>query len=403
MQLNINFDLPESKIPLSEFFDAYFECRQNKRNTVNAQLFEVNYEEKLVELWKEINSRTYRINRSIAFVVEKPVKREVFAADFRDRIVHHWVIGKLNPLIEKELIYDSYSCRKEKGTLFGVKRLNRFIRACSDNYTRDVYILKLDLKGFFMSIDRKILYRKLEKFIYDRYSASDRDVLLYLIHKIIMNDCTQDCHRKSPKSKWAGLPPGKSLFGNPGCGLPIGNLTSQIFANFYLSSFDHWMKSTLHFRYYGRYVDDFFIVHQDRELLQNSIPRIASYLKEELAITLHPAKQYLQHFSKGIKFTGAFLLPNRIYIDRRTKGNFYALIRQWNKKIRNRTGPERLSVEEQKKFQSSVNSYLGFMLHYRTFRLRKRQLYRMSACFDRYFRPANAYKKLASRTQKKKK
>lgn len=104
---------------------------------------------------KEINNGTYTPGKSIAFVVEKPVKREIFAADFRDRIVHHLIINKLNPLFEKQFIYDSYACRVNKGTHFGINRVTRFIRQCSQNYQLPCYILKLDVEGFFMHIEKK--------------------------------------------------------------------------------------------------------------------------------------------------------------------------------------------------------------------------------------------------------
>ena len=147
MQLSL-FDIPQPKIKLKELFEAYFECRKNKRNTANALAFEIDYENSLVQLSEEINSGTYKIGRSIGFIVEKPVKREIFAADFRDRVVHHLVISKINHLFEKQFIYDSFSCRTGKGTHFGIRRVDRFIRQCSKNYTKDCYILKLDLQGF---------------------------------------------------------------------------------------------------------------------------------------------------------------------------------------------------------------------------------------------------------------
>jgi len=110
MQLSL-FDIPQPKIELEELFDAYLNCRINKRNTANALVFEVDYESNLVKLCEEINNETYQIGRSIAFIVDKPVMREIFAADFRDRVVHHFLIGKLNNLFEKQFIHDSYSCR----------------------------------------------------------------------------------------------------------------------------------------------------------------------------------------------------------------------------------------------------------------------------------------------------
>ena len=155
----------EPAIELAELFEAYFKCRSNKRNTVNALAFEVDYEANLLQLHEEINSGSYQPGRSIAFVINKPVKREIFAADFRDRVVHHLVIHKLNPLFEKLFIHDSYACRKGKGTQFGIQRVARFIRQCSLNYTQDCYVLKLDIQGFFMHINKAILFGELESLI----------------------------------------------------------------------------------------------------------------------------------------------------------------------------------------------------------------------------------------------
>jgi RNA-directed DNA polymerase len=148
MQLSLFEKNKQPRLCLSELFEAYFTCRKNKRDTVNALAFEVDYEQNLINLWSDLNSGNYSPNRSIAFIVDKPVKREIFAADFRDRIVHHLIIGKLNPYFEKQFIYDSYACREGKGTHFGIRRVDRFIRQCSESYTKDCYILKLDVQGF---------------------------------------------------------------------------------------------------------------------------------------------------------------------------------------------------------------------------------------------------------------
>lgn len=357
MQLSI-FDIAEKenpKIKLEELFHAYFECRKNKRNTANALAFEIDYENNLVQLCKEINSGTYKIGRSIAFIVDKPVKREIFAADFRDRVVHHLIIGKLNHLFEKQFIYDSYSCRVGKGTHFGIQRIDKFIRQCSSNYTKDCYILKLDLQGFFMSINKTILFAKLEKFIKEKYQAHDKELIIKLSKQVIFNDPTKNCIIKGYKSDWVNLPQTKSLFySKPNCGLPIGNLTSQVFANFYMDSFDHYMKHDLKIRYYGRYVDDFVIVHEDKEYLKKLIPILSEYLQTVLQVTIHPKKIYLQHYSKGVKFSGTVILPKHIYIADRTKGNFYNAIEKQNQIARN----HKPTKEEQQAFQSSMNSYL---------------------------------------------
>ncbi len=399
MQLSL-FDIQPAKIELEELFTAYFECRKNKRNTANALAFEIDYENNVVQLWEEINSGTYQIGRSIAFVVDKPVKREIFAADFRDRVVHHLIIGKLNHLFEKQFIHDSYSCRVGKGTHFGIQRVDKFIRQCSKNYSSDCYILKLDLQGFFMSINKNILFTKLEQFIKEKYQQADKELVIKLCKQIIYNDPTKNCIIKGSKSDWSDLPQTKSLFhSQPNCGLPIGNLTSQVFANFYMDSFDHFVKHDLKIQYYGRYVDDFVIVHEDKEYLKKLIPQLSEYLQTELQVTIHPKKIYLQHYSKGVKFLGTVILPNRIYIADRTKGNFYNAIAKHNQIARD----HKPSKEEQQAFQSSMNSYLGIMKHYKSYKLRKEMIFKnLSAWWWNYVYPVGYEKFVMKRKVVKK-
>jgi len=378
MQLSLfciseTIDLKEG-FTLEEVFDAYFSCRSNKRNTINALAFELDYESKLIQLWNDLNDGSYQPGKSIAFIVNKPVLREIFAADFRDRVVHHLIINKLNPLFEKEFIQDSYACRLGKGTHHGINRANKFIRQCSKSYTKDCYVLKLDIEGFFMHINKEILFSRLQKFIEAQYKQKDQQLVLEICHKIIFNSPTENCIIKGAAKNWEGLPKTKSLFQSPkNCGLPIGNLTSQIFANFYMSTFDHFMKKELGIRFYGRYVDDFILVHPDKEYLKSLIPVISNYLNNELKLKLHPKKIYLQHFSKGVKFLGTIIKPNRIYIANRTKGNFFNAIQKHNQVMELSHKP---SSEDQNALLSSMNSYLGIMKHYKTYNLRKRMLYK---------------------------
>lgn len=360
-----------ANIALAELFEAYVECRKNKRNTMNALNFELDYERELITLWEEIHAGTYQPGRSIAFIVDKPVKREIFAADFRDRVVHHLVINKLNPLFECLFIQDSYACRKNKGAQAGILRASRFIRQCSHGYTRNCYILKLDIQGFFMAINKRILWGKLRDFIAMHYPHQDHGLLLELCYKILNNNPTKNCFIKGSRRNWDNLPPNKSLFhSKPDCGLPIGNLTSQIFANFYMNAFDHFMKHDLGIRYYGRYVDDFLVVHQDRAYLKSLIPRIADFLSTTLGLTLHPRKVYLQHYTKGVTFLGMKLKPHRIVAGKRIKGNFYDAISKHNKVAQS----HKPSREEQAAFLCSMNSYLGILKHYNTYHLKKRIL-----------------------------
>lgn len=372
VQLSLFDDEINNQIELEEFFQAYYDCRQNKRRTYNALAFETDFENNLIKLWREVNNHTYYPGRSIAFIVTNPVLREVFAADFRDRIIHHLLINKLNHIFEEKFIEDSYSCREGKGTLYGVKRVAQFMKECSHGYTRDCYVLKMDIKSFFMSIDKKILFRKVRELVVQNYFERDQDLIIELLEKIIFNCPEKNCYIKGKRSDWKGLPKSKSLFTSaPYKGLPIGNLTSQIFANYYMSSFDDYVTKTLGVKYYGRYVDDFVIVHPDKQFLIDIQPKLKSFMSEKLSLTLHPKKVYLQHYSKGVKFIGAVVKPHREYIANRTKGNLYDKISYYNRRIvEDRKGVKK----ELDNVVSSVNSYLGFMVHYKSFNIRRKML-----------------------------
>ncbi|HHB78398.1 MAG TPA: hypothetical protein ENK85_04110 [Saprospiraceae bacterium] len=360
---------------LQDLFQAYYDARQNKRNTINALNFEMNYESNLLTLYQDIIERKYTIRPSICFINFSPVQREIFAADFRDRVVHHLIYNYISPVFEKEFINDSYSCRKGKGTHYGIKRITKFIRSCSRNCMKDCYILKLDIKGYFMAMNKHLLYDKVKKVLENRKDklTFDYDMLNYLLKKVIFNDPTKYCVIKGKKSDWKGLPKTKSLFhADKDCGLPIGNLTSQLFGNVYMNKFDHFVKRDLGIKYYGRYVDDFILIHPDKNYLKWMIELIKSYLLEKLQLELHPDKIYLQHYSKGVKYLGAVIKPHRTYIATRTKGNFYTAIQKQNA-IANDHKPTK---SEQQEFIASMNSYLGIMKQYKTHRMRKKMIFK---------------------------
>ena len=217
-----------------------------------------------------------------------------------------------------------------------------------------------------------------------------------LIRQVIFHDPTKHCRLKGKRSDWQGLPKSKSLFwAGENKGLPIGNLTSQLFGNVYLNDFDHFVKHELGCKYYGRYVDDLVIIHKDKGHLKSIISLLRDYLQDELSLELHSKKIYLQHFSKGVPFLGTVIKPYRIYIRNQTKGNFYKKIRHWNnffKKERN------LTKEDFGKFLASMNSYLGIMGQYNTYKLRKKMLTEnLSAYFRDYVYLSNNYSKLVSK------
>lgn len=304
---------------LSDLFTAYYCARKNKRNTSSQIRFERNLSDNLIRLYEDVVTGKYRVGRSMCFVIRDPVLREVFAASFRDRIVHHLLYNWLMPIFEPTFIYDSYSCRVGKGTLFGIKRLEHHIRSCSDNYTKQCYILKLDIEGYFMNISRQKLYdlvvARLQKYASSHHLSFDLSLALRLLSQIIFNDPVKGCYRKGNIKDWSELPCSKSLFNtSPGCGLPIGNLTSQLFSNIYLSGLDEFVKRKLKVKHYGRYVDDFYIVGNSKEELLGYIPVIREYLFSELGLKLHPHKIHLAPSSKGVRFLGAVVKPYQRYL-----------------------------------------------------------------------------------------
>ena len=351
---------------LEDLFQAYYDARKNKRNSASALAFEIEYEKNLVQLWREITSRSYRPSPYSAFIVEKPVKREVFASDFRDRVVHHLIFNYLNPLFDPAFIADSYSCRSGKGTSYGIRRVNHFIKSCSRNYTKDAYILKLDIKGYFMSIDRNILFEIITKRIIKKQQTlnCELDLIVYLVKGVIFCDPTEGCVLKSPRESWLGLPKSKSLFyAGANKGLPIGNLTSQLFANIYLDGFDKFMKRQLKFRYYGRYVDDMLIVSGDKDYLLQAITIISNYLSDNLCLTLHPKKVYLQHVDKGVSFLGVYIKPYRVLVGKRVKRNVQ---REINYTVRRKSlfaekNRAKLTDEFYFDFCQRINSYFGLL------------------------------------------
>jgi hypothetical protein len=370
---------------LLDLFQAYYDARRNKRNTINQLRFEIDYEHELFRLHDEILSESYTIGKSICFVVNNPVKREIFAADFRDRIVHHLLFNYMNPVVDTQFIDDSYSCRTGRGTLFGVKRMAEFVRLCSCDYTQDCYVMKLDIKGYFMSMNKHLLGEKLRKMIEpyryrpvtdteDSLCWNDRfdfDLFWRLIDQVVWNDPTRSCIVKCRRLEWNGLPPSKSLFhARPDCGLPIGNLTSQVFSNVYLHDFDQYIKNEIDAVYYGRYVDDFVLIHPDKSFLLETLKKIKAVLKERFLLELHPDKIYLQHYTRGFLFLGAYIKPQRIYIGNRTKKQFKAMVSKIEKQLET-TVPSRKDTED---IRASVNSYLGLTGHYRSYNIRRKIL-----------------------------
>ena len=360
------------RVDAGELFEAYLQCRRTKRKKVSTLEFEIDYEERLFELREQLESGKWTPSPSLAFVVKRPVRREIFAADFRDRVVHHWLMNKMIPLLEDFFSNNSFACRPNRGTHYGISRIYDYMHPGSTSkYNSRLYILKLDISGFFMSINRGLLYNSLSKWLFEHYNGVDLPLVAEVLSKVIFNDPSANCIRRGKRRDWKGLPRNKSLFHSAqGCGLPIGNLTSQILANFYLHPLDEFVRNQLGVQEYGRYVDDFVLFHEEPLFLAKARVRIQEFLIKELSLELHPHKVYLQHSGHGVPFLGMVIKPGRIYAGRRIKSNFFKRIRSFNEEIRlGSPSPVQKSI-----FRQTMNSYLGLLNHYNTRRLRKSYL-----------------------------
>ena len=345
-------------VTLEDVFDAYFSCRKHKRNTASALEFEKDYILGCHRLWQELNERTYEIGTSTAFCVSFPKIREVFAANFRDRIVHHLIVNKFNHWFESNMLDCAFACRGGKGSLYGV----RYLQSCMNDIGKSAWYARCDISGFFMSIDRNILYKEIERIV-KQVEGIDAEWWLWLIRKVIMNRPERDCIVKGDKGLWKKLPKNKSLFNSNGKGLPIGNLTSQVFANIYMSMFDRWIIGRLGAEgRYGRYVDDFIIMHKDKDFLLRLVDESKVWLSENLDLVMHPRKMSVQQVGKGMRFTGVFIKGDCLYPSKRLTESTFKLAAGWKGGNRG----------ELKDFVRRMNSRLGLMMHYSSYHLRRR-------------------------------
>lgn len=347
-----------------EVFSAFDDCLKHKKNTIGAKEFCIDKVTNLFRLTEEINSRTYTIGVSRAFIITDPKVREVFAADFRDRIVHHLVIRELEPYFEKYFIDTTFACLKGRGTLHGVQKLSSLLDEKSEHYTKPYYIAKLDYQSFFMSLDKQLLCDRLDSFIVQNYPDNrKKNCLRWLCRMIVLHHPEDNCLKVGNISLWALLPPSKSLFYvGRDKGLAIGNLTSQMFANFYLTPFDYYVKYELGLDIV-RYADDFVVGHSDLEYLKSCIPLMKTFATKQLFLTIHPDKLYIQECSKGVTFVGAIIKQNRIYCGGR------AICKMYNKVASKYPHYEEGNMDA---FVSSVNSYLGLMKYYKSYKVRKK-------------------------------
>ena len=364
-------------ITYQELYNAYLECYKNKKKSPGAMDFLFSYQANLRILLKEINERTYRPSPSTVFIITDPKIREVFAADFRDRIIHHLIIKELLPLFEDYFIKESFSCMPGRGTLYGIQTMAQMLDKCPSDW----YVMKMDIASFFMNIRKSWLRDALESFIKAKYKNSRKlEDLVWLVSTIVMNDPTKNCIRVGDLELIKILPKHKSLFFLPlDFGLPIGNYSSQMFANFYMTALDYYVKYELGIDMYGRYVDD-FLMFGEKDYLLSCAPKIRTFTKERLGLEVSKDKFYFQPVNHGVKFLGSMIMPGRIYCGNRVRGEFEkALYKEY---------PDLDSA------LSSFNSYLGLIRHYSSYNIRERIMSDLPNGWNMYFVPSKDYTKL---------
>ncbi|MBQ3468119.1 RNA-directed DNA polymerase [Candidatus Saccharibacteria bacterium] len=314
------------------FYEAATNASRGKRRTVDQAKFMNREKENLKILVDDVIHRRYKPSPSKAFIIFKPVIREIFAATFRDRVIHHFLYGIVAPWWNARFIRDSYSCQEGKGNLDGVMRMQKYMRSAeNENYRKtgrkQAILLQFDIKGFFMSLNRKMLYQMAIEGLDKQFPRGGwlYETCKYLWHEIIFDDPAKEARRCGRRADWAKLPKRKSLFCQPeGQGIVIGNLTSQLLSNICLHKLDIYITRELGVKRYGRYVDDFYLILTEEEyvrMMPELRGKIAAKLAE-LGLELHPDKEYIQPISHGANFLGWRVFPYRRLPSKRLSENF---------------------------------------------------------------------------------
>lgn len=311
---------------VENLFVAWNKFKEGKTRKRDVIEFSLNLEDNIFKLRDILLAGNWACDGYQKFSIRDPKPRIIHKATVRDRILYQAVYQVLYPIFDSAFIFDSYSSREGKGTHAGIKRLNLFLRKLSRNNTQQVYALKCDIKKYFDSIDHKILLGLVGKKINCKKT-------LILIEKIVA-----------------------SFHKTPGQGLPLGNVTSQIFANIYLSRLDWYVKNTLGIKYYLRYNDDFIILSLDKNYLTKILGYIKVFLNNELKLKLHPNKILIRKFHQGIDFLGAVILPHRIIPRTKTRKR----IIKKSLKLFQKLQSDHL---DKKSLTQSLASYLGHLNH----------------------------------------
>lgn len=331
-----------------EVLQAYFDCRKHKRSSMAATAFEMNLVSSVCRITRQLRKQTWHPGSSMCFAVTTPKPREVWAAQFADRVVHHVVYNRLRPRLEPKLIPTTFACIPGRGTGQARNWAHRALRRATAGWTREAWVLQMDVKNFFTTIDQQILLKLI-------LPSCPEPWLKSTVTKIFTHKITENAHYPGDPATLDLVPWHKSLrHAPPGKGLPIGNLTSQFAANVYVNPLDQYITHSLKPRFYGRYVDDLILIDPDHDKLASAISHIEFYLAEFLKLGAHPDKTHLTRADSGIDFVGGVIHPYHVTVRKAT-------IRRANNAIRAKPRDELLPT---------VNAYLGAARHFNSWKVR---------------------------------
>lgn len=369
-----NYSINRKMIQLEDLIEAYFVARSNKRKSPDAVEFELHWESNIVALYNDIVSGTFQPT-AYSFIAKTPKPREVFASDFKTRILHHYLDIRLRPLLEQRLSLHTFNNRKGMGQMACTNAVIEDIYEVSEGFTNDnCWIIKCDLTGCFPNINQDIAYKQLEGVILADYHGEDKDELIFMLQRCIYSYPTHHCTFKSTAAERALIPPEKSMFTKPdGIGAAIGHLIWQNAVNYYFHEIDEWVLS-MGIKY-ERFVDDmYFIVNNKEAFLSYFIPELRKRLGE-LGASLNEKKFYCQHYTKGCECLGTHIKMDRLYPNTRIINRGIAKAREFNRCTR----PSKVQS-----LLSSINSYLGVCKNMNGYKQALRILYALNSKWMEY-------------------
>lgn len=363
----------QSAVSLRDLHSAWLATRRGKKPSLDQMRFESRWMPDLLDIQRRLNGGHWFPMAPTCFIAQQPKAREIHAPTFADRVVHHLVVPELEAIYEPTFIHDSYSNRVGKGTHAAIARLREFVRQVHSGQGGGYY-LQLDIRNFFASIHRPTLYALLKPRM---ERAQIRKPIRRAVHALLTWPISRTgVNWACTESERAAVPPHKRLENSaPGCGIAIGNLSSQFFANVYLDRLDQFVKHSLRAPRYVRYVDDFVLVADNVAQLAEWHRAIAEFLRSTLKLEIKPAK--VEPLTRGIDFLGYVLFPTHTVVRRRAIAHCRTKLAAWERE-HCRAG----RITESRKALEAVRaiwaSYSGHFAHASSFRTRMKIYHRFA-------------------------